>query len=47
MANRKARVDDCRRRRAQLILAGQVNHIVGEVELYFVQREIRKRISCA
>ncbi len=31
-----------RRGRAQLILAGQVNHVVGEVELHFVQREIRE-----
>jgi hypothetical protein len=32
----------CRRGRAQLILAGQVNHVVGEVELHFVKREVRE-----
>ena len=31
-----------RRGRAQLILAGQVNHIVGEVELHLVKREVRE-----
>jgi hypothetical protein len=37
----KARAGECRRGRAQLILAGQVNHVVGEVELHFVKREVR------
>jgi len=31
-----------RRGRAQLILTGQVNHIVGEVELHLVKREVRE-----
>ena len=30
-------------RATQLILAGQVNHVVGEVELHFVKREVRER----
>jgi len=34
---------DCRRGRAQLVLAGQVNNVVGEVELHFVKREVRER----
>jgi hypothetical protein len=29
-------------RAAQLILAGQVNHVVGEVELHFVKRKVRE-----
>ena len=39
----KARVRDRRRGLAQLLLAGQVNHVVGEVELHFVKREVRER----
>ena len=42
-ANIKARADDCRRGRAQLILAGQVNDVVGEVEFHFVNWEVRER----
>ena len=43
MAEQKnARADDCRRGRAQLILTGKVNHVVGEVELHFVKREVRE-----
>jgi len=41
-AIQKARAGDCRRGRAQLILAGQVNHVVGEVELHFAKREVRE-----
>jgi hypothetical protein len=37
-----ARADNCRRGRTQLILTGQVNHVVGEVELHFVKREVRE-----
>ena len=41
-AIKKTRADDYRRGRAQLILAGQMNHVVGEVELHFVKREVRE-----
>ena len=40
---RKTRTGGCRRGPAQLILAGQMNHIVGEVEFHSIQREVSKR----
>ena len=43
IANLKARAGECRRGRAQLILAGQVNDVVGEVESHFVNRKVRER----
>jgi len=43
IANLKARAGECRRGRAQLILAGQVNDVVGEVEFHFVNRKVRER----
>ena len=43
IANLKTRAGKSRRGRAQLILAGQVNYVVGEVEFHFVNREVRER----
>jgi hypothetical protein len=43
MANLKSPRRQLRRGRAQLILAGQVNDVVGEVEFHFVNREVRER----
>jgi hypothetical protein len=42
LGTQKARANDCRRGRVQLVLAGQVDHVVGEVELHFVKREVRE-----
>ena len=39
---KSARVGCGPTRAAQLIPAGQVNHVVGEVELHFVKREVRE-----
>jgi hypothetical protein len=40
----KARADDYRRGRAQLIFAGQVNHVVREVELHIGRISIDKAL---
>jgi hypothetical protein len=43
VANMKSRAGESRRGRAQLIFAGQVNDVVGEVEFHFVNREVSER----
>ena len=43
LKNPRRRKPKSRRGRAQLILAGQVDDVVGEVEFHFVNREVRER----